>query len=187
MGCVIDRGICAGCDALNRLGGLAKNIYLLNWEADDGTRVTATRDDVNCVVSDITPPDACIYEFCSRKDSHSANWTYVINEGAPTFIQHNVIMKVYATDPCEREFFNQLSNSTVVAIVETRNEEFLIYGLKNGLTVSEGTQDYGNVAGTDIGAIVTLTGEEVEVPVVLDAGDYASTLALIKGLVCPNP
>jgi hypothetical protein len=176
----------ATCDSLSKLGGLGVTVWLFNPRV--GSESVEYTLDADGWVTDITlPTGEGLYAFTSKRDSHSAGWEAVVNEGSTSFFQHNLTMKVHPSNPCEDATLKQLLGTTVGAIVETANQEFYVYGAFNGLGTTEAVQTWGNVASTDVSAQFTLAGQERNPPLRIFDTDYATTLAKILALVdCPD-
>lgn len=73
------------------------------------------------------------------------------------------------------------NGGVVVAILETSDNQFRIYGLNGGLSLSALNENPNDDSG--FGWIVGLTETSSEVAVFLDAGTYSTTKLLVDGLV----
>ena len=74
----------------------------------------------------------------------------------------------------------------MAVIVETQNQEFLIYGINNGLKTTEGTQNSGAEDASDTTDSLTLTGgDKLKPKRFFDGVGYATTKALLVGYETP--
>ena len=184
--CLMSGCLEASCESLNKLGGLGVTVWVFNPRV--GSESAQYSIDEDGWVTDITlPTDESLYSFTSKRDSHSAGWEAVVNEGSTSFFQHNATIKVFPNNPCEDKTISELLGTTVGLIVENANQEFYLYGAFNGMGVTEAVQDWGNVASTDVSAIITLAGQERKPPLRIFDTDYQTTLAKILALTnCPD-
>lgn len=174
--CLITSGIVADCDDLKKVGGLAKKAWVANL--DDIASTTVTDGYVSAITFDTY---GGLYAFESKKGSFSAGYA-VANSGAGAnkFFTHTVVMKLFPSNPTDDAVIEDLLVGTVVTIVQTQNDEFLIYGLANGLDLTEGGYNSGQEAASDTTDTITLTGEEKTKAVRMLDTDVATTLALLE-------
>lgn len=175
--CVITAGIGIDCSNLRRAGGLNKRLWLGN-NSDLRVPISAT---ANVITTLEFLTYASLYKFEGAKYAHSAQWTLQKNtdSGVAQFL-HSVTMRIYNTSYQDDQILQDLAVAEVFAVVQTNNNEFLIYGGPNGLSASEGTGPTGKVAGDDTSTTITLTGNEISLPKRFDAGNVNATLALLE-------
>ena len=178
--CAITNGMSASCDDLTRIGGVNKRAWVFNLEDQYGKPDYTT--DVDGYVTAITfPTYAGTYKFETKKNSHTGGYTIVSAEGGNKFFQHDVTMKLFATTPADDDVIRELLPANTVVILETNNQEFLIYGANNGLECLEGTQNSGQADNADTTTNLTFQGAEKQPPLRFFVTDYATTLTTLEG------
>ncbi|MBX9639482.1 MAG: hypothetical protein K2X97_07060 [Mycobacteriaceae bacterium] len=177
--CRVTDNISADCDALRRVGGVNKRFWLFN-AAD----VTYTEDGSGYVNSlAFSSIYGGLYEFEGKKKSHSGGYTLVKQSGGNTFFQHDVIAKLISTTPADDETIEELSVADVGIILETNNNEFMVYGIDNGLEMTAGTQNSGQESASDITDSLTFQGEERRKPRRFLVTNYQTTLNYLNARV----
>lgn len=178
--CGITSGVDASCADLRRVGGVNKRAFAYNVSG-----VTYTIDGNGYITAITFPTYEGLYEFESKKKSHSGGSDFVSGgTGANGFFSHSVILKLFATTPADDEVIEDLSVSSVGVILETNNREFVLYGKDNGLDLATAPENTGQEGASDVTATLTLNGEEQYRPKrILVGGSYEATLAYLEGLV----
>jgi hypothetical protein len=74
------------------------------------------------------------------------------------------VVKLISTTPADDEVIEELSVADVFIILETNNNEFIIYGIDNGLDMTAGSQNSGAESASDITDTLTFQGEERRKP-----------------------
>ncbi len=159
--CGITAGIDISCSDLRRTGGVAKNVWLFNIS---DLRAAIDVDASSYITTIELNTYATLYRFEGAKFSHSATSNLAKTDSGNVSFTHELMMKVYNTNPTEDGVLQDLSVSEVGAIVQTNNDEFLIYGAGNGLSASAIAAQTGKNAGDDSTTTVTLTGSERTLP-----------------------
>lgn len=173
--CAINAGITNSCDDLRRVGGVNKRLWVFNPFG-----VSYTIDGDGYVTGITFPAYGGTYKFESQKNSHSGGSQLIVTEGGNRYFQHDVIMKVLATTPTDDEVIEQLAVGQNAFIMETRNNEFFIFGATQGLDLVTGIQNSGAVANSDISDVLTFQGEEKVKPLRVLLNDFAPTLTLLE-------
>lgn len=160
MACSLTSGIQNNCAGLKRVGGLNKRIWLFNIEdlrtPIDVTQTTITNLNFNAYTS--------LFTFQGQKFSHSAEWKEVRTDFGNVSFEHDVMLKVNNTDASEDAVIESLATAEVGAIVQTNNNEFLIFGAGNGLTAQEMTKNLGQKLGDEEIVQIKLVGSESTLP-----------------------
>ena len=180
--CLITAGMIASCGDLRRVGGANKRLWLFNINQVD--RTTGTQGytiDVNGYVTAIAwTAYGGLYIFESQKKSHSGGYTAVIQSGGNKFFNHDVIAKLLNATPADDQVIEELLVADVGVIIETNNQEFILYGGFNGMEMLEGVQNSGQESESDTSSTLTFQGMEKELPKRILSVDYATTLTLIE-------
>lgn len=180
MACGISSGLSINCQNLKKVGGVKKAAYLFNLA--DLTSYTIDGDGYITALN--FAAYAGLYKFQARKQSHSGGYTAVIQDpGGNKFFQHDVTIKAFAENPTDNEVLEDLLVSEVGVILETNNNQFILYGAYNGLEETAGTQNTGTAPGSDISDNVTLTGAEQDLPKYVFDTDATTTRAYLESLV----
>ncbi len=160
MACSISSGIGIACTDLKRVGGVNKRIWLFNLD-DLRTGIDVTQSYIS-TLNLITY--ATLYKFEGAKYSHSAEAKLVRTDAGNVSWEHTVNLKINNTSYQEDAVLEALAVAEVGAIVQTNNNEFLIYGAGNGLTCTDQTDPTGVKLGDDESTTVKLTGSESTLP-----------------------
>jgi hypothetical protein len=177
--CRVTGSITAECDDLRRVGGVNKRFWVGN--TSDLTYTSDGSDYVNGL--SFGSVYGGLYEFEGKKKSHSGGWTLVKQVGGNTFFQHDAVVKLISTTPADDEVIEELSVADVFIILETNNNEFIIYGIDNGLDMTAGSQNSGAESASDITDTLTFQGEERRKPRRFLVSNYANTLSYLEALV----
>lgn len=177
--CRVTGAIGASCDALRRVGGVNKRFWVFN--TSDTTFTTDGSGYLNSIA--FASVYGGLYEFEGKKKSHSGGWSLVKQSGGNTFFQHDAIVKLISTTPSDDEIIEELTVADVGIILETNNNEFIVYGKDNGLEMTAGSQNSGQESASDITDTLTFTGEERYKPKRFLVTDYTTTLAYLEANV----
>tara|TARA_R110000868_G_scaffold378961_2_gene644615 strand:+ start:614 stop:1159 length:546 start_codon:yes stop_codon:yes gene_type:complete len=177
MPCNITAGITISCDALKRVGGLNKRLWLFNISSLN-TPIVALTDGF---VTDIPLTTyATLYKIEGNKYSHSFEVNEQRSDEGNVQWEHKLMVKIVNTTPTDDAIFEDLTVSEVGAIVQTGNNEFLILGAQNGLTSTESKLQSGQKSGDSSASSITLTGNEQSIYKRLLRTDFNTTLAYLN-------
>ena len=184
--CLITNGIVAECEDLRRVGGVNKRFWAFNLNQLDKTVGTNgyTIDANGYITAMAFTVYGCLYKFESQQQSHSGGYTAQVQAGGNKFFQHDVIAKIFNTTPEDDEVIEELLVADIGIILETNNQEFILYGGFNGMRLSEGVQNSGQESGSDTTSTLTFQGQEKDMPKRVYSTDYATTLGVIQGYEC---
>lgn len=179
MSCGITNGIAITCADLKKVGGVNKRAWLFNISDLQDAKYTTDADGYVTAISFDTY--AGLYSFVGKKKSHSGGFALQKQQpGGTTFFQHDVIIKLFPDTPTEDGVIENLAVSDVGIILETNNQEFVLYGAENGLELTDGSQNTGQDSASDTSDTLTFVGEEKKKPLRILATDYATTKALLE-------
>lgn len=181
MSCKITGGVDLDCDDLRRLGGLNTRY----WGYSPADAVAGAPSIEGYIEALTFETGTNTFTFESPDNSCSAGWEEVVAEGGNKFFNHTVAIKLAATSPADDEAIEEVSVAKIVWIVETQNQEFLIYGINNGLKSTEGVQNSGAEDASDTTSSLTFAGGDKNLPKRFFITDYATTLALLVGYETP--
>lgn len=181
--CLVSNGMLVTCDDLRRVGGVNKRFWLFNINGIDKTAGTNgyTIDASGFVTAITFGVYGGLLKFEGQRKSHSGGWTEANAAGGNRFFTHDVIVKLLNTAPWDDQVIEDLLVADVGVILETNNQEFIMYGGFNGMSMEEAAQNTGQENESDESSSLTFKGEEKELPKRVFTTDYATTIALLEG------
>ncbi len=177
MGCLINNCIDLSCDDKRKVGGVKTKIWRVN---DQDLLGEPTIDSEGFITALNFDAYGGLVTLKGVKNSHSGGYTVVKSEGGNTGYTHDVAIKTLSSNPTDDATLEEWDVAEGAIIVETNNKEFFIYGLENGMESTEGSQNSGTTADSDISDIRSFQGEEQDLPKRFFITDYATTKALIE-------
>ena len=179
--CKITDGIDLTCEDKRRLGGLNPRFWM--YSPSD---VTVDALSIDGYVEGLTFASGTnSFTFESPDNSCSAGWEAVTAEGGNKFFNHSAVIKLISTTPADDAVIEEMLVARMALIVETQNQEFLVYGINNGLKTTEGSQNSGAEDASDTTDSLTLSGGDKLKPKRFFDTDYATTLAKLVGYETP--
>lgn len=179
--CGITAGIGTSCAELKRTGGLAKRLWAFNIT---DLRASIDVDSTTYISTIELNTYATLYTFDGPKFHASANAVLVRTDSGNVSFTHTVNMNLPNTNPTDDSVLETLVVSDTGWIVQTMNNEFLIYGASSGLTAGTLETPTGKNIGDSSNAPITLTGTERSLAKrLLVGGSVANTLAWLNAHV----
>lgn len=160
MACGVESGIGVSCEDLKRVAGVNKRVWLFNMN-DLQTPIDVTQSTITNINLESY---ALLYKFEGQKFSHSAGCKLVRTDSGNVSFEHSVNMRINNTTSTEDAVIEDLSVAEVGVIVQTNNNEFLIYGAGNGLTLMEMEDNTGQKQGDEEITMLKLVGAETTLP-----------------------
>jgi len=163
----ITAGLDPSCQALDKIGGVNKTIYFGNLD-----ELTFTLNGAGYIdsVSLTASPAAYLYKFVGKSKKHNSTFELQVGENTNTWKQA-VIAKLYFYFPDERAAIEALTTADdLVAFVQTESGLFEVYGYTKGIRVESAPGANGILIQDDTSLTVTISGEEVALPKVLQLG-----------------
>jgi hypothetical protein len=156
-------GINPACDALNKVGGVNKRV----WIGLKGN-ITYTKDSngyVNTVsMGTVGSLPSKLYTFNGKRDKNSFAFPLTAGENINTF-NHQAMMALYYSTPSELETLNQLANADdVVVFMEGNDSKIYVLGLDKGLNATAGEGGSGILLNDSTAYMITLSGEQTKAP-----------------------
>lgn len=184
MSCLIDSGALFDCSNQPK-AGIYKWVMLYNkvdWDA--AVKVVG----VDGTISDITnalTKKAYKYESADKTNIIPSVTLRPIDGNADKF-DHKVVFSMFENDQAHRNNVSKLRFAPVVAIIYKNDGLGQVYGNDQGMYLLELVDlpqdpNTGNILVVTVGTKGTQPGES-QLPVVVDAGTPATTLALIESL-----
>jgi len=170
-------GIDPACDALNKVGGVNKRVWIglkanISYTIDSNGYVSAV------TMGNVGSISAKLYKFIGKRDKNSFAFPMTAGDNINTF-NHTAIMQLYYSTPSELETLNQLANADdMVVFMEGNDEKIYVLGLGKGLNATAGEGGSGTLLNDSTAYTMTLSGEETSAPKIFRtvAGASISTL-----------
>lgn len=189
MACPITQGSAFDCAALGK-GGIHPFMMLYNFE--DWISATKTLDGTDGYITAITNASTKqAYEVSFANNSNVLpNAALRAVDGGQDGYDHTIDAKLYDLSQASRNNISKVRFQKVVAIIFKNSGIGEVYGQDVGLRLSDFQYNPNDAASGNNAQFILKTPDsdapETALPVVIDAGDYASTLALIQGLTTPG-
>jgi hypothetical protein len=182
MACGITAGITVTCNDLRRVGGVKQTLWLGNI-ADLAVPFDPVAIGSNYVSSIPFTVYKSLYKIQGPKFAHSADCKMQVSDAGNVSWEHSVTIRVFNDTPIEDNVLQDMSVAEMFAIVQTNNQEFLMYGIGNGMRGTAGDLPTGKKNGDDPITTLTLTGSEKTVyKRFLIGGDINQTLNYLNAV-----
>jgi len=163
----ISAGLDASCLALDKIGGVEKTIYFGNL-----SEITFTENGalyIDSVTLTASPP-AYLYKFVGKTKKHMTGNALQVGANTNTWKQA-VTAKLNYFYPSERTAIEALCNADdLVAFVQMASGLFEVYGYAKGIRCESATDSSGALINDDTSITIVISGEETELPKVLQLG-----------------
>lgn len=163
-------GLDPSCEALKKLAGLAKRVYIGQLSVLNGYTVNEDTLDFQTLDLETASPPNTLKKFIGRKLKHSTTTPLEVGENINVFNQ-NVILVLYAKSSLEKSAIESLANAEdVFAIVEEMGGDIVVYGIDTkgslsssdplgGLNASAGEGGSGVALNDSTAYTLTLSGQ----------------------------
>lgn len=179
MACGISSGLSITCDALKRVGGINKRVWLGNI-SDLASPIVALTD--GYVTNIPLSTYRTLYKIEGTKYAHFFEINEQRGEEGNVQWEHKLMLRIANTDPTSDALLEDLTVSEVFAIVQTNNNEFIILGAQNGLTSTESKLKSGQKSGDSSSSEITLLGNEQSLYKRLLRVDVNTTLTMLNAM-----
>lgn len=156
MACGLTSGIGLACADLKRVGGLNKRVWLYNID-DLRTGIDVTQATITTLNFQTY---ASLYKFEGVKYTHSAECKFNRSDSGNVTWDHFVNLRINNTTGAEDQILESMAVAEMGAIVQTNNNDFLLYGPQNGLIMMEASDPTGTKSGDDEFTTLKLQGTE---------------------------
>ncbi len=169
-------GLFPGCDALNKVGGVNKRVYI-GLKANITTSVDTAGYVNSIAMANVGSLPSKLYKFNGKRDKNSATWPVTPGDNVNTF-KHTAIMELFYSNPTELLSIQSLVNADDVVVIMQQNDDKLVcLGLDIGLNASAGDGGTGTLLNDSTGYKVTLSGEQKIMPQYFSINGTTATLA----------
>jgi hypothetical protein len=177
--CGISSGMSVTCDALRRVSGLFKYVWAYNL-TDLRVPLDATADSYISGIEFTSYRG--LYKLESAKNSHQLTSEIARSDGGNVAFNQTAVLRLYNSTPEDDAIIESLTVADVGIIAQTKNNEFWMFGIGNGLTATAGTITTGRNTGEDTTFNLTLTGSETKMFKRFFKTDINTTLAYLNAL-----
>lgn len=171
--CDLARGRSLNCS--NIQGGVKRLLFFNSLALSDLT-ISATEEVEGIEGS----PSA--YEWLVDIGQAGATSTFTGDRTAGTFFySQEITATLTKLTKQDRQSIYNMSGGRPAVIVETRNGEYLLFGIVNGMALTGGTATSGTASADTNGYTLTLTSEEPKDAYFVDADVIANEITLVQG------
>lgn len=160
-------GLDPSCEALDKIGGVNKTLYVGNLsELTFTTNVGGYVDSVILTSS----PAAYLYKFVGKTKKHLTKNELQVGTNSNTWKQ-SVVAKLYYYFPDERAAIDALKDADdLVFFVQMESGLYEVIGWSKGARCESASDTSGALIQDDTSMTITISGEETELPKVLQLG-----------------
>jgi len=176
------QGIDPNCDALNKVGGINKRVWVGQL-----SQLVGYTTDVDGYVNTVTlaatsPTPQLLKKFIGKKFKHTATFEGEVGENV-NVINQSIALSLYYSTPAEREAIEQLFNADDVFIfVEGNYGGIEVYGIDLGLNGSALTGGLQTLLNDNTATIVTLSGQQLTLPKQFKTGTLAQDITYLDNI-----
>lgn len=185
MACVdLIEGITASCEALNKVGGVNKRVYIGQLSQLDGyTKNVSGEIETITMADDASGNPYTLKKFTGKKNKNNGTYELTAGENVNTF-NTSAILEVFHYTQAEREALVALINADdVFVIMQTDAGQVEAFGIDEGLNASAGTGGTGVNLQDKTSFNLTLSGEQRKLPyLVNNGGTLATTITYLNSI-----
>jgi hypothetical protein len=177
-------GLDASCDALNKVGGVKKRVWVGQLSQLGTTPYTEDADGyVDTISFALASPTYGLHKFVGKKSKHSGTYELTAGDNVNTF-NTSAILVLYHYTPADRSAIENLINSDdLFALFETEAGQIELFGITQGLNASAGSGATGVALQDSTAFTLTLSGEQLAMPkLFLNGGTLADSITYLDGI-----
>lgn len=169
-------GLDPACDALNKVGGVNKRVWI--GLKSNITMSTDTAGYINSVSMGVVGSIAAkLFKFIGKRDKNNATWALTAGENINTF-NHTAMLELFYSTPTQLLSIERLCNADdMVVFMQQNDDKIIVLGLDLGLNTSAGEGGTGVVLNDSTGYKVTLSGEQKIMPQYFSVNGATATIA----------
>jgi hypothetical protein len=178
--CGIRGGVLANCESRQKAQGGVKTTFWLGSVNELDTATTLANTDGSGYINSLDFLDYCgLYKFTGIKAGANGQDNINQDDDGNPFYPHTATFKMYDITPEEILNIESLGYVDLFIIYEDFNGEFPMYGLPQGMTVTNAPKSTGNQAGDSTARLLTLEGNQNKLRRMFSTGDTATTRAAL--------
>lgn len=169
-------GLNPNCDALNKVGGANKRVWIVQKSKLSFTVDTAGYIN-SLALAVIGSIPAQLFRFYGKRDKNNATWPVTAGENINTF-NHIAVMSLYYSTPSDLIAIQNLVNADdVIVFMQTNDNKIIVLGSDLGLNASAGEGGTGTVLNDSTAYVVTLSGQQSIIPLYFSINGTIATIA----------
>jgi hypothetical protein len=185
MACIdLLNGIAASCDALNKVGGVNKRLWIGQLSQVTGYTQDA-HDFINTITmgQDASSNPYTLKQFTGKKNKNNGTYELTAGENVNTF-NTSFNLEVFHYTPEDRANLEALINADdVFVIAQTDAGQIEVFGIDEGLNASAGSGGTGVNLQDKTSFTLTLSGEQRKLPYLfLNGGTLATSITYLDGI-----
>lgn len=152
------------CEALNKVGGNNKRVYVGVKSQITGYSQSGTGD-ISGISMDLNGSvPFTLYKFIGKRDKNSGSFPVTVGENVNTY-NHTAVMALYYSTSTELDTLDKLVNEDDVFVIMQGNDgKLMVYGIELGLNASAGEGGSGTILNDNTAYTLTLSGEQMKSP-----------------------
>lgn len=169
-------GINASCEALNKVGGANKRVWIGQLSQTEGYTLNANGEiETITMGQDASSNDYTLKKFTGKKNKNNGTYELTAGDNVNTF-NTSAILEVFHYTQGEREALENLINADdVFVIFQTDAGQVEVFGIDEGLNASAGTGGTGVNLQDKTSFTLTLSGEQRKLPYLFNNGGTLAT------------
>ncbi len=163
-------GLDPSCEALNKIGGVAKRVWIGQVDQRASYTVDGTSKAVNTVLMKELSTGVFyqLFKFIGKRDKHDFGAVGTGGENAPTY-EHTGILTLYAFSQLEQNKIEDLFKADdLFCFIETYSGQIKVYGIDKGLNGTNLEVKEGVLPNDPTSIKVTLVGIEMKMPMIFN-------------------
>lgn len=177
-------GLEASCNALNKVGGVKKRVWVGQLSQLDTVPYTTDVDGyIDTIDFALASPAYGLHKFSGKKTKNNGTYELTAGENVNTF-NTSAILVLYHYTPADREAIENLVGADdLFVLFETEAGQIEVFGITQGLNASAGTGATGVGLQDDTAFTLTLSGEQLALPkLFLNGGTLADSITYLDGI-----
>ena len=159
------KGLDPTCDALNKVGGVNKRVWIGQLSQITGYSKDGGTDDISGISMAVNGSiPFTLKKFISKRDKIAVTFPLSVGENINTF-NHTLAIPLYYSTTQELNAIKNLCNADDLFVVfQDNNDELMVAGIELGLNASAGEGGTGILLNDATSYMVTLSGEQKSTP-----------------------
>lgn len=177
-------GLDASCNALNKIGGVKKRVWVGQLSQLAAVPYTTDSDGyVDTIAFATASPTYGLHKFVGKKSKHNGTYELTAGDNVNTF-NTSAILVLYHYTPDDRSAIENLINADdLFCLFETEAGQIELFGITQGLNASAGTGATGVALQDSTAFTLTLSGEQLSMPkLFLNGGTLADSITYLDGI-----
>jgi hypothetical protein len=158
------KGINPDCDALNKVGGVDKRVWIGQLAQREGYATNQTTKDIEGITMLTNSPPYTLHKFIGKRFKNSGEFPLEEGENVNTF-NHTAILQIFYSTSVELEALEELANADDLFVIMQGNDgKILCFGMDLGLNATAGEGGTGVELQDSTAYTMTISGQEMKAP-----------------------